>query len=168
MPAGGVAILACGNAFRGDDAAGPEIARRLHQRRLAGVTITQPNDALAILGAWEDAALAIVLDAAVSGSPPGTIHRLEVGHRPLPKDLARCSTHGQGLAEALELGRILHRLPARLILYAIEAAQFDPGTPLSPEVAAAIDAVVSRVLGEIAHADGAPPRAAPAGPSSRA
>jgi hydrogenase maturation protease len=149
----GVVIVALGNAFRGDDAVGLEVARRLRRRCLAGVTIEQPDDALAILEACRDAALAIAVDAAVSGSPPGTIHRRELGDRPVPKHLARCSIHGFGLAEALELGGVLERLPARFVLYAVEGARFDHGSALSPEVDAAIDDVVSRVLAEIGHAE---------------
>ena len=147
----GVVILALGNTFRGDDAVGPEVARRLRRRRLAGVTIEQPEDALAIIEACGNAALAIVVDAAVSGSPPGTIHRLGLGDRTVPKDLARCSIHGLGLAEALELAGILERLPARFLLYAIEGARFDHGSTLSPEVDAAVDEVVQWVLAEIGH-----------------
>ena len=148
---GGAVILALGNAFRGDDAVGPEVANRLRRRRLAGVTIEQPGDAMAIIEACRDAKLAIVVDAAVSGSPPGTIHRRELGDQTVPKDLARCSIHGFGLAEALGLAETLGRLPARFLLYAIEGALFDHGSALSPEVDAAVDEVVQRVLAEIEH-----------------
>ena len=58
---------------------------------------------------------------------------------PLPRGALGMSTHGFGLAEALELARALGQLPRRCIVYAIEGASFETGAPLSPEVAAAVD-----------------------------
>ena len=57
-----------------------------------------------------------------------------------------CSTHGFGPAEAIEVGRALGRLPQRIRVYAIEAAQFEPGSKARLEV---LDAV-ERVAGELA------------------
>lgn len=104
---------------------------------------------MAILNAWEGADLAIVVDAAASGAPAGTVHRLDVDDAPLTRDLARCSSHGVGLAEAIELGKALGRLPTRLVVYAIEAKNFETGAPLSSEVAAAASDVVRRIEAEI-------------------
>ncbi len=104
---------------------------------------------MALVSAWEDAALALVIDAAVSGASPGTVHRLEAGAQALPKDLARCSSHGLGLAEAVELGKALGRLPERLVIFAVEAATLEQGAAMSPQVAAAADEIASRVEAEM-------------------
>jgi len=95
--------------------------------------------------------MVVVLDAAVSGSPPGTIHRIKASDGPIPKDLARCSSHGMGLAEAVELAKTLGRLPQRLIIYAVEAAGFQAGAELSTEVALSAQKVVEMLAQEIAH-----------------
>ena len=55
------------------------------------------------------------------------------------------STHGLGLAEAIELGRALGRLPARLVVYAIEGQGYATGAPLSPPVARAAEEVVGEL-----------------------
>ncbi len=153
-----VVVIALGNRFRGDDGIGPLVAQRLKQHlakrpdeRTAGCTIVEgKDDAMALVSAWENAALAIVIDAAVSGASPGTIRRLDAGAHALPKDLARCSSHGLGLAEAVDLGKALGRLPARLVILAVEAATLEQGAPITPQVVAAADELVRDVEAEIA------------------
>ncbi len=141
-----VVVIALGSRFRGDDGVGSFVAGRLD-----GCTIVEGrDDAMAIVSAWEGAALAVVVDAAVSGASPGTIHLLDVDEKPLPTDLARCSSHGLGLAEAVELGKVLGRLPARLVIYAVEAKTFEPGAALSREATAAARKIVRNVEAEIA------------------
>jgi hydrogenase maturation protease len=160
-----VVVIALGNRFRGDDGIGPIVAERLKQNaerlkknpadrsggRIDGCTIVEgKDDAMALVSAWENAALAVVIDAAVSGAAPGTIRRLEAGAQPLSKDVARCSSHGLGLAEAVELGKALGRLPGRLVIFAVEAATLEQGVAMSPQVAAAADTVVRDVEAEVA------------------
>lgn len=142
-------VLGLGNDLRGDDGIGLEISRRLMARDLDRLVVEQPEDALAILGAFEGAALVVVVDAAQGGAAPGTIHRLEIAERALTRDLGRCSSHGLGLAEALALGEALGRLPPRLVVYAIEGASFDHGSAFSTAVATVLDEVERRVLAEI-------------------
>jgi hydrogenase maturation protease len=59
------------------------------------------------------------------------------------------SSHGLGLDDAVSLALVLDRMPGRLIVHAIEAADLAQGTGLTPPVAAAIDTVVSAVLDDI-------------------
>jgi len=49
----------------------------------------------------------------------------------------------------VELARALGRLPPRLIIYGIEGKSFEAGAGLSPEVQAAVEGVVERVLREV-------------------
>jgi len=160
-----VVVIALGNRFRGDDGIGPIIAERLKENaerlkksvadrlggRVGGYTIVEgKDDAMALVSAWENAALAVVIDAAVSGAAPGTIRRLEAGMQPLSKDVARCSSHGLGLAEAVELGKALGRRPGRLVIFAVEANTFEQGAAMSPEVSAVVEELVQTVEAEIA------------------
>ena len=59
------------------------------------------------------------------------------------------SSHGFGLDDAVRLGLALDRMPGRLIVHAIEAADLTQGTGLTPPVAAAIDNVADAVLSDI-------------------
>ena len=96
-----------------------------------------------------EAEAAILIDAAISGAAPGTIRRLDALAQPLPREIFGVSTHGFGLAEAIELARVLKRLPAYCVIYAIEARDFETGAPLSPEVAGAVDVTVARIFDEL-------------------
>ena len=125
-------IVGVGNDWRGDDGAGLEVARRLRGVEAVG-------DPAALLDAWDGADHVIVVDAVRSGAAPGTIHRLDPDC--LPAAAALRSTHGAGLAEAIELGRALDRLPARLELYGIEGGCFEPGSGLTPAVVSAVEAL---------------------------
>ena len=98
----------------------------------------------------------IVVDAMVSGAPPGTVRRFDALREALPAPRAGASTHGLGLAEAVGLARALDRLPARLVLVGIEGADFSPGAGLGPAVAAGVEAAARLIRGEIAAGDAAP------------
>jgi hydrogenase maturation protease len=147
-----LALIGVGNAFRRDDAAGLLVARRLLALPLAGDVIVceHEGDMAALLDAWSGCASAVVVDAAFGdgeGGGAGTIHRFDALAEPLPARMfASSSSHAFGLAEAVELGRALGRLPGALRVYAIKGASFEAGT----EVSAAVDSAVDRVVAELA------------------
>jgi hydrogenase maturation protease len=89
-----------------------------------------------------------VIDAVRSGSEPGTVHRIDATHEPLPATLSAASTHTLGVGEAIELARALGRLPRRVIVYGIEAESVAAGEKLTPAVARGVDDVVERILAE--------------------
>ena len=92
----------------------------------------------------------ILVDAVSSGEKPGTIHRLDAGAGPLPAQLFGVSTHHLSVADAVELGRSLGRLPERLEVYGIEGAAFGAGRGLTPAVAEAVEAVASELRRRLA------------------
>lgn len=143
-------VLGVGNPFRKDDGAGPAVTRRLDGRLPEGVTIAAvPGSAAEILSAFAGAARAILVDATSSGAPPGTLQRWDAAAGPLPAALAGVSSHGLGVAEAVELARALRQLPPSLMVYGIEGADFGMGEGLTPAVAAAVEKVAEGVVGEM-------------------
>ncbi len=147
----GVVIIGVGNALRGDDAAGLEVARRLRPRALAaGILVReQEGEALGLLEQWDGAAAALLVDAIRSAAPAGTVQRMDLSAQVLPARLrGSTSTHAVGMGEAIERARALGRLPAHVIVYGIEGRCFSTGSGLSGEVAAAIGPLSERVLGE--------------------
>jgi hydrogenase maturation protease len=90
------------------------------------------------------------VDASASGAAAGTVRRLDARAGPLPAASFALSSHGLGLAAAIELARALGQLPPRCIVYAIEGASFAAGAPLTPAVAEAAAEVTRRIAGEIA------------------
>jgi hydrogenase maturation protease len=102
-----------------------------------------------LIDAWNGAEALWLVDAVSSGSPPGTVHRIDVAEQELPSDLFRASTHHLGLAEAVELARALGRLPERVVFYGIEGGSFDAGEGLTPAVEDAVGEVAAAIRKEV-------------------
>jgi hydrogenase maturation protease len=146
-----IKVIGVGNAWRGDDAVGLMVARRLKQENLPKVEIAEcPGSGCSLADAWQDAASVIVVDAMASGAPPGTISRFD-GHDSAETFLVSrsSSSHSWGLSEALALGKVFQNLPPVLIIYGIEGEHFTIDNKLSPAVAAAIPEAVRRIAEEI-------------------
>lgn len=133
-------VIGIGNTDRGDDGAGILVARALEHTRSKELV-----DCVGLLYLWEGESDVVVVDAMRSGEVPGTVCCFDATASELPVRTSS-STHSFGLAETIELGRALGRLPARLVVLGIEADGLGPGDTLSEavkeaiyEVAAAID-----------------------------
>jgi hydrogenase maturation protease len=147
----GVLVVGIGNPDRGDDGFGPAVARRLRGQLPPAVHIVErTGDVLALIADWEDFADVVIADAVALMTRPGRIHRFDLRQCGLPIGFAYRSTHGFGVSEAIELARALGQLPRRLVLYVAEGARFEPGSLLSPAVAAAVDEAVGRIVEECA------------------
>jgi hydrogenase maturation protease len=143
-----VLVIGLGNRIRGDDGAGPLVAERVAERAPELEAIAWEREPTDLLLAWDSARLAVVVDA-VAGPRPGTWHRLELGDGSLPRRPGpTASTHALALAEVIELGRELGRMPVRLVIYGIEAEGFATGSELSAPVAEAIGPLADAVIAE--------------------
>lgn len=144
-------VICVGNALRGDDAAGLEVAKALRGRLPDGVRLLErEGEPTALLAAFEETESLVLVDTVCAGAEPGTVHRLDAGAAPLPAQLARASTHHFSLGETIELARALGKLPRRTVVLGIEGASFGIGAPLSPAVQRAVGDAVERVLEEVA------------------
>lgn len=151
-------IVGIGNETRGDDAAGLMVARRLREllglpdeQSVQSVTVVESDgECTRLLDLWQQAPYVIVIDAVRSGAAPGTISAIDPTNQPLPPGLACSSSHALGLREAVELARQLGLLPARLVIYGIEAVTFTIGTGLAPPVERAVAELAARVCSEVA------------------
>ena len=145
-----ILVIGIGNPDRGDDAIGLAVARELQRLAPPGATvIEQRGDAADLVDRLAGAAAAILIDAAVSDAAPGTFRRIDVQRDALPATWFAGSTHGLGLATALELARALGSLPANCVVYAVEGASFEHGAALSEGARAAIPAVAEAILRDI-------------------
>jgi hydrogenase maturation protease len=159
-------VIGVGNEWRGDDAVGLLVVRRLKADQLPEVEIAECRGTVtAVREAWKDAAGVIVVDAVFSGGRPGAIYRFDAHDGGVPVQLSRSpSTHGLGVAEALALGQLFQELPPYLIIYGIEGQNFGPGQEVSREVEAAIPEMIRRLRQEIQAwlgrepSEGHPPR----------
>jgi len=134
-----VLVVGIGNPDRGDDGVGVVVVRRLRGRVGPDVRLIEmPSDVMRLVDCWSPSDTVVLVDATCSGAPPGTVRRLDATAAPLPaRVFGGSSTHGFGVAEAVELARALGRLPRQLVVYGIEGARFGAETGLSATVEAA-------------------------------
>ena len=139
-------VIGLGNAWRGDDAAGLACLAALRGRVPADVAlIDSDGDPAALLEQLSGAELVYLIDACCSGNVPGTVHRVDVAHHRLCLPNGATSSHGLGLATALELARTFGQVPAQCQVFAIEAGDCTLGAPLC----AAVRTAVARVAQDI-------------------
>lgn len=143
-------MIALGNPDRGDDGAALLVASRfMDDPRAAVVLAGRPGAGL--LDLLPARGRCLLMDVTLSGSPPGTIHRIplqELDPAALP-DL-RVSSHGFGPGEALSLAGVLGRPRPPGLFLGIEGEIYDPGSEMSPEVRRALPMLekeVHRFLG---------------------
>ncbi len=145
-----VVVIGVGNPFRRDDGVGPAVAERLRAQRLPGVRLAvSDGDAATLIELWDGARLAVVVDALrTEPATPGRIHRFSV-IAPPPSNGRTAGSHTMDFGEAVELARVLDRLPHRLVLFGVEAGDLGFGPGLTPAVAAAAGRVAAKIVGEV-------------------
>ncbi|HYN67586.1 MAG TPA: hydrogenase maturation protease [Ornithinibacter sp.] len=149
-------VVGLGSPDRGDDAVGGLVARAVAALADPRVVVLEHEDPTDLIELWTGRERVVVVDATRSGAAPGTLRLLETGadRAPLPEAAwartGRGGTHAFGLASAVELARVLRRLPARVTVVGVEGAAFEPGGRLSPAVAAAVPDAVDAVLDAVA------------------
>ena len=167
--ADGVVIAGLGSLYRHDDAVGVivgEEAARAVGTRCIGPLV----DPLDLLGRWDDASLAVVIDAVRSGTEPGTIRVLHLATEDLagPETGAvvpdggpagrtesrhrATSSHGIDVLGVHRLARAVGGAPDRVVLVGIEGEDFSPGVGLSDPVRAAVPDAVRAVLAVVQEA----------------
>lgn len=100
----------------------------------------------------DDPRPAVLIDVVRSGAPPGTVHELALaGLADAALGGGPLSSHGFGPAEALRLAAALGRPPPRGAFVGVEGATFGVGAPLSPAVAAAMEAFLAATRAAIAR-----------------
>ena len=145
-----IRFIGVGNEHRQDDGVGIFIARLLGLWHFAGVRIAETQrDGTCLMDLWQGAGIVFVFDAVYSAKTAGAIYRFDAIKEPLPTDLFRLSTHRLGIAEAVELSRVLNQLPAELIFFGIGVKNFGQGQGLSLQCKRSALKVVRRVSGEI-------------------
>lgn len=144
---GRVWVIGLGTAL-GDDRAGWELVALLQERLPAGVRCSSTNDPLCVMDVPVGCERLVVIDACRGAGLPGSLHRFEW---PDPRLAAveSLSSHGIGLAAALELAASLERLPPKVVILSIEVAPEAACVGVSLAVEAAMPEFLSRVLAEI-------------------
>ncbi|MGO9467524.1 MAG: hydrogenase maturation protease [Isosphaeraceae bacterium] len=141
-----IRVVAIGSPW-GDDALAWEVVRQLRPQLEPRMDIEL--HALAggqrLLDLLDGQGTLLLVDAAVTGMAPGTIHCFEWPEARI-EALRPGSTHQLQPAEALRLAGALGLLPPRVVVFGIEIQGLDPDQGLSPSVAAAVPALVRLIV----------------------
>jgi hydrogenase maturation protease len=145
-----VVVIGVGNRFRRDDGVGPAVIDRLRALDLPGVRLADSDgEPAGLIELWSGTTTAVVVDAVHTKTPsPGRVHRLAMDSVAGDRSGA-ASSHGIDLGQAVELARVLGRLPDRLVVLAIEVADTGYGSGLSAAVTAAADRVAADLAEEL-------------------
>jgi hydrogenase maturation protease len=156
-----IAIIACGNANRRDDGAGPEVMRAL---KAGALGIEAPDvrlldagtDGMAVMFAARGCCSLIIVDACRSGSEPGAVFEVPGSELALRYEPA-LTLHDFRWDHALHTGRAIfgEDFPDDVVVLLIEAGTVDFGLGLTPPVSAAVAKVAARIAGLVEERLGA-------------
>lgn len=148
MPA--VAVIGCGNPLCGDDGVGPEVVRRLAARLPPGWVrcVDAGTGGVDAVLAMRGADTAILVDACSTGAAPGSLVELSaaaVAELPAPGGV---DIHRLRWNQAVAWGRmwLAGECPARILVWLVEGERFEPGSGLSPRVAAGVERLLDRLM----------------------
>jgi hydrogenase maturation protease len=143
-------VAGVGNIFRGDDAFGVEVARRLAGEQLPDGVLVTDYGIRGMHLAYDLAGMAprttILVDATPRGGPAGTVYVLELEpeHLPAP-DPAAVDSHGMQPEAVLSLLAALGGSAGRVLVVGCEPAVTGEHIGLSPAVAAAVGKAVETI-----------------------
>ncbi len=146
-------LVACiGNQDRADDGIGALVAEMLKKRLPTYASlILRRGDMLSLIDDFAGCGALVCVDAAAPMGSPGRIHRIDLAAGELPRELLAASTHGFGLADAIELARALNRAPPIIVIYAIEGSCFDAGAAMTRAVQDAAEEAARLAAAEVAR-----------------
>jgi hydrogenase maturation protease len=146
-------VIGVGNGLRRDDGVGLYAARRIKELAIENVTVVEGiGDGYALVEAWSGCDRAVVVDCTVSGNEVGTVFRFDALNENIPADLFNgYSTHSISVVDAVELGKVLGRVPQSLIIFGIEGQDVSTGDRLTPEVEKAADHLIRLIIQELSE-----------------
>ena len=145
-------VLGVGNTIMRDEGVGVRCIELLlaeHALPEGVVAVDGGTSTHELLGDVEGVDLLVIVDAVVTGGPPGSLIRLE-GDR-IPSAFSnKMSPHQHGINDLLATLQLVGRAPGRVVLHGVMPAVMELGMDLSPEVEAALPELAARVLAEVA------------------
>jgi hydrogenase maturation protease len=123
---------------------------REHHPLPAGVTLLDGGTlGLDLLPRFDGVDRLLVVDAIDTGSPAGTLVRLQ--GEEIPAALrTKVSPHQMGLQDLLAVADLQGNLPREMVLWGVQYGSVEPGTDLSAPVAQALHLLVDLVIAELA------------------
>lgn len=149
----GLVVLGLGNLLRRDEGLGIRALERLCERYLLPETVEVVDGGtlgLDLLCYLEQARRLLVLDAALTGGPPGTLLRVADGDVPAFFGM-RTSPHEIALPDLLAVTHLRGTAPDEVVVLGMQPQALELGWELSPTVAAGLDALADAAAAELRH-----------------
>jgi hydrogenase maturation protease len=147
----GVLVLGLGNVLLGDDGLGAAAVSRIERnyRIPPGVSLEDGGTlGLSLLGLLAESDRVILVDAVLTGSPPGTLVRID-GEDVMDAVRERLSPHQVGVADLLDAARLIGRYPSTVTLLGLVPEFIDLSVVRSSSVEAKLDELVEAVVQEV-------------------
>ena len=146
-----ILVLGIGNLIMSDDGIGVRVIQQLSAGYCfpAGVTLLDGGTlGLDLLPQLERVERLLVVDAVYIGKAPGTLTRLSGEDVPIVLE-TKISPHQMGLKDLLAVAMLQGFAPRDMVLWGVQPETIEMGTNLSPKVAAQLDSLTRKVLGEL-------------------
>ena len=147
-------VLGLGNILLSDEGVGVRVVERLLGQYdfPEGVRVMDGGTlGLDLLPYVEDASRLLVVDAVQARKPPGTLVRMVGDEIPIFLDASKVSPHQEGLQDLLAVAVLKDYLPDEVVFWGAQIESLGVGLELSSAVAAQVDALVGKVLEELAR-----------------
>jgi hydrogenase maturation protease len=146
-----VVVLGLGNLLRRDEGLGIRALERLRERYVLPDSVRLVDGGtlgLELLSYLEEAKRLLVLDAALTSGPPGTL--LRVANDDVPAFFGmRTSPHEIALPDLLAVTRLRGTAPVEAVVLGMQPEALELGWELSPAVAAGLDALADTAAAEL-------------------
>jgi hydrogenase maturation protease len=138
----------------GDDALGWEVVRILREQlgNRPGIESHLAGGSQRLLELLDGRGTLVLIDAAQSGAPPGTIHCFEWPD-PRFEVMRTCSTHDLKVDEALWLAQTLAIAPGHVIIFALEIESTEHERQLGQGVRKGLQELVELIGAELKSRD---------------
>lgn len=146
-----VVVLGMGNVLRRDEGLGIRALERLQEQYAlpAGVRLVDGGTlGLDLLSYLEDADRVLVLDAALTDGPPGTLIRVAGDDAPAYFGI-RTSPHEIALPDLLAVAKLRGTTPPELVVLGMHPESIELGWELSDAVTAALGDLVKAAVAEL-------------------
>jgi len=139
-------ILGIGNKFRSDDGAGVAAAEKIEKFGMDKFDVKiADGEGTEIMEAWKGYDNVIIIDAVQKNKCAGKIHEINANDKVLESDFFNYSSHAFGLAEAINVSKVMNKLPKFLIVYGIEGEHFQFDTKLTPKIEKSVDKIAEMI-----------------------
>ena len=146
-----IVVLGLGNLLRRDEGLGIRAMERLRVCYTLPETVQLVDGGtlgLQLLSYLEGAERVLILDAALTEGPPGTL--LRVAGEQVPAFLGmRTSAHEIAVADLLAVTKLRGTQPHELVVWGMQPAALELGWELSEPIAAHLDALVAAAAAEL-------------------